>query len=312
MKALLCGVLCAGLLGQAPVFAKDSALDDAPDAAQNNKASDDAGIGIGHASVGWQQDDADGESTAFALALPLPASWYLIGSRAESDSQLDSLSGSDTVTATSTRFGLSRERDGWGGSLTLLRYDDDAVLSTDETQLILRHRGEQLEFGLEFSARSHDVFADMPEPMQDREASFDSSGYGLHLGFTTKADWRLFGGWQKYRYDDARVLDEDFGENLLERPLLYLLLMNQRDKADGQLVDHNLWLGFDAPLGKHLLTFEHAVSELEIDGGEFSSDTLILALNLGERWGVDLSAGISQSDETDDLKFAGLSLHLFW
>ena len=66
------------------------------------------------------------------------------------------------------------------------------------------------------------------------------------------------------------------------------------------------------PLKDHVLTVEHAVSELEIDSTGFSTDTVILALNLGEHWGLDLSAGISRGDDTDDIRFAGVSAHVFW
>lgn len=296
MKALLSGVLCAGLLGQAPVYASNE--------------DDDALPGIGHASVGWQQDDADGESTAIALSLPLTPQWYLNGSHAKADNQLDSTDGSDTVSATSTRFGISLERDGWGGSLSQLDYDDDAVLATSELQLMLRHRGERVELALELSQREHEVTVELP--LRTVTETFDSRGVGLHLSVRTDNSWRVFAGWQHYTYDDNRVLDPNFGNRLLDYPNLYSQLMAQRDQADGALVDHNGWLGLDVPLKDHVLTFEHAVSELEIDGTGFSTDTIILALNLSEHWGLDLSAGISRGDDTDNIRFAGITAHLFW
>lgn len=301
MKALRCGVLCAGLFGQALVYADVVGQDAlAP-------TSD-----LGHASIGWQQDDADGDSTALALALPVGAGWYLNGSQARSENTIDSSGGSETLTATSRRFGLSLEQPDWSGSLSLLRYDDDAVLATDETQLMLRLRGKRWDVGFELASRAHEVFADLPAPFRDREESFDSRGVGLHLGYSTAGNARLFGGWQQYRYDDARVLDPDFGGRLLDYPRLYQTLIGLRDQADGALVDHNAWLGADLPIAEHLLTVEHAISELEVDGTEFSSDTIILALNLSEHFGLDVSVGSSRGDQTDTIRFAGVTLHLFW
>lgn len=297
MKPLLCGVLCAGLLGQAPVHA-------------GSADADTEQSGVGHVSAGWQQDNADGDSTLLALSLPLSAHWYVNTSHASADNQIDSSGGDETVSATSTRFGISLEREGWGGSLSRLNYDDDVVLETAETQLMLRHRGETVELALELSQREHEVTVEFP--LRTAKENFDSRGVGLHVGIDLPNDWRLFGGWQQYNYDSAQVLDPDFGNRLLDYPRLYSQLMAQRDQADGALVDHNAWLGVDLPVARHLLTFEHAISELEIDGTRFSTDTAILALTFGEHWGLDLSAGISRGDDTDDIRFAGVAVHLFW
>ena len=297
MNTLLRGVLGAGLCGQALL-------------AGLANASETELPAIGHASVGWQQDDAEGEASVLALALPLSAAWYLNASQAESDNQIASDGGDERISSRSRRFGISLDQTGWGGSLSWLDYDDETVLATQETQLLLRHRGERVELGVELSVREHEVTVQLP--LRTAEESFDSRGVGLHVGVNLTNDWRLFGGWQQYSYDDARVLDPAFGSRLLDYPRLYNQLLTQRDQADGALVDHNVWLGVDVPLATHLLTFEHARSELELDGSQFRTNTLILALTLGEHWGLDLSAGISEGDDADDIQFAGLALHVFW
>lgn len=297
MNALLRGVLGAGLCGQALL-------------ANLATASEAELPAIGHASVGWQQDDADGKATALALALPLSPVWYLNVSQSEADNQIASDGDDERVSTRSRRFGISLDQAGWGGSLSWLDYDDETVLATQETQLLLRHRGERVELGLELSAREHEVTVQFP--LRTAEERFDSRGIGLHVGVNLANDWRLFGGWQQYRYDDARVLDEAFGSRLLDYPRLYNQLLSQRDQADGALADHNAWLGVDVPLAEHLLSFEHARSELELDGSQFRTNTVILVLNLAEHWGLDLSAGVSTGDDADDIRFAGVTLHLFW
>ena len=293
MKALLSGVLCAGLCGQAPVLAAE------PEPTV-----------IGHASLGWQQDDADGEALSFALALPVAAHWALTASQSETDNDITTIDGDSRATSTSRRFGVQIEGSAWGASISQLSFDDGAVLETDETNLLLRYRGDRLDIGFELGFRGHEVTIELLE--QTRQESFDSRGVGLHLGWRTASELRLFGGWQQYRYDDARVLDSGFGSRLLDYTRLYNTLMGQRDQADGALVDHNGWVGIDVPLADHLLTVEHSFSELEIDGDGFSTDTVILALTLGAHWGLDLSAGISRGDEVEDIVFAGLAVHAFW
>ncbi|NQD35526.1 hypothetical protein HPT27_00735 [Permianibacter sp. IMCC34836] len=300
MKPLLFGVLCAGLLGQAPVQAFDQSADELP--------------GLGHASLGWQQDSDEGDSAALALALPLSPVWYLNASAVRANSQMATLSGSESVQATSTRLGLSLEQSGWGGGLSLLRYDDDMLLKTDEAQLALRHRGEQLELGLELSKRSHEVSVTLQFPLQVREysESFDSRGVGANIAISSESGLRAYGALQQYDYDDARVLSDQFGQYLLSHPRLYLAMLTTRQLAQGGLAKRNGWLGVDVPVAEHLLTFEHFVSVPELDDGSFRTDSVTLALNLGERWGLDLNAGINRGEQGDDIRFAGLTAHVFW
>lgn len=311
MKPLLSGlmplgVLCAGLLGQAPVQAFAEPDDELP--------------APGHASLGWQRDDAEGDSAALAVALPLTQVWYLNASAVRSDSQLDTLADSEPVQATSTRLGVSLEQPGWGGSLSLLRYDDESVLQTDEQQLLLRHRGEQVELGLELAARGHDVTVTLPN--RTVSESFDSRGLGLHVSVSNEAGLRGYLGWQQYDYDDAKIFDADFKKLLLllnQYPNLrqqilraYSSALAQQNQAQGSLADKNWWLGLDLPIAEHVLTVEHFVSTAELDGSEFSTDSVLLALNLGEQWGLDLTAGINQGEDTDDIRFAGITAHIFW
>lgn len=318
MKALLSGVLCAGLFGQATVWAAANTPAGTPEdavMATSGSATDTATepaepMALGHVSVGWQQDDADGEGRSLAFALPVSAHWTLSASQADSDTEWLGRDGVEQGTSRSRRLGAEYSGAEHDFSLSRLAFDDDAVLETEETRLQWMYRGDGIEFGLELAQRRHEVTVELFD--RTRQEQFDSRGIGVRLGVQADNGNRLYGGWQQYSYDEARVLDPNFGNRLLDYPRLYNLLLTQRDQAEGALVDHNAWVGIDLPIAEHLLNYEHNRSELEVDGSQFHSDTVTLALTFAAHWALDLSIGQSRGDAVDAIQFTGVAVHFFW
>jgi len=307
----VCRVLVAALLCHTLLAAVAGAGEDRTDLAD---------VGIGHASVGWQQDDADGDSAAFALSLPFASKWYFNASVLRSDNLPGIIGATGRIQASSQFAGLSLDRDGWGGSLSLLRSEDEAVLASRETQAIIRHRGEHFELDLELADRRHDVTVSLPN--RTIGDSFDSRGVGLQLGLRRNNGLRAYLGWQQYDYDDTLIFDATF-RALLERanqyPDLRAQLLRtynsavaQQRQAQGNLARRNGWLGLDVPLADHVLVIEHYVSEAEFDGSKYRTDSAILMLNLADQWGLDFSAGVNRDEFSNVIRFVGLTGHVFW
>ncbi len=274
----------------------------------------------GSLSLGYQHDDADGDSKLFALDVPLGVDWLLSIGLLDAANQPNTVAGSPRVATETRTLSLSGQGDGLSAGINLLQYQDGSVLKTDEVALSLRYQGDRHTLRFELMQRQHDVAITLPARVLND--SFDSRGVGADFSFDVGADGQLYGGLQVFDYDDTLLFDTTFQRLLVQAeqyPALrerllrsYSAATSQQFQAQGSLVSDSWWLGFGLPLADHWLAVEHYASTAEVDGSEYSTDVLLLGLTLNEQWALDITAGVNRDAVSSDIAFAGLTLHWFW
>lgn len=275
----------------------------------------------GHAALLLQADSIDTTSQALNLTLPVADYWAIDAgySRAEGETDFSPQS-SMSFESNQQSIGLLYDPGSWSITLGVMRYEDEEFLQTDQYRLRLGHQGDAFSLNLEVMGREHTV--QLQTPNQSYRESFDSIGLGIDASYLWANGIRLYGGLQRYDYQQADILDADFRQ-LLGLALLfpeyadrilrtYRSLLIQQQRAEGGLVNQNAFVGLEWQWRSELFAIDYYQSTAEIDDATIATYSLLWSHFLSDDWLFDVSAGISRSDVGEDSEFASIGIHVFW
>ena len=193
-----------------------------------------------------------------------------------------------------------------GLTLDLQRWGDPDLVESNDIKASLYFRGDVFTAALLAERRDFDITFSVTGPGGDvfsRTVGFTGDGWGLRLSAKPNERWRVFASGRKY----------DYSANLAALPRIQLVdfLFSSTLTLANSLVDHEISAGVERSFGNRALSLTYARDRSAVDRTFLESLDVGLLFPVGKRVDLELSFGVSDSQDFGGETFGGIYLFIY-
>lgn len=193
-----------------------------------------------------------------------------------------------------------------GLTLDLQRWGDPDLVESDDIKASIYLRGDVLTAALLAERREFDVTFSVTGVGGDvfsRTVGFRGDGWGLRFSAKPVDNWRFFVSGRKY----------DYSVNLAALPRIQLVdfLFSSTLTLANSLVDFEIAAGVERSFGARSVSLNYARDRSAVDRSFLESLDLGLLLPVGKRVDLELSFGLSDSQDFGSEVFGGIYLFIY-
>lgn len=253
--------------------------------------------------AGGVQSDAEGSASALVSADVgvTRSTWVSVATVATSSPS--ERAGLDTR---SLSVGLDQRVADFGFSLGVERWGESGEIESDDWDLGISWRGDKLRLGAGIERRDFAVTFQFVGPggrTFSRESGFDADGATARVSYELTPDWRLFASGRRYDYSVDLTL--------VPRLDVFRLLSTSTLTLTNSLVDYQYSVGVERELGDKVLSATFGRDRSAVDKTVLETVDLGLLLPLAPRFDIELSLGVSNSDDFGSEVFGGVFLFFY-
>lgn len=253
--------------------------------------------------AGGVQSDAEGSASALVSADVgvTQSTWVSVAAvTARSPSER---AGLDTR---SLSVGLDQRIAAFGLSLGLERWGESGEIESDDWDVGVSWRGAKLRLGAGLERRDFGVTFQFTGPggrTFSRESGFDADGVTGRISYDFTPEWRLFASGRRYDYSVDLTL--------VPRLDVFRLLSTSTLTLTNSLVDYQYSAGIEREFGDKVLSATLGRDRSAVDKTVLETFDLGLLLPLAPRVDIELSLGLSNSDDFGSEAFGGVFLFFY-
>ena len=193
-----------------------------------------------------------------------------------------------------------------GFTLDLQRWGDPDLIESDDVKASVYWRSEAVTVAVLAERREFDVTFSVTGIGGDvfsRTVGFSGDGWGLRFSAKPDENWRLFVSGRKY----------DYSANLAALPRIQLVdfLFSSTLTLANSLVDFEMTAGVERSFGDRSLSLNYARDRSAVDRTFLNSLDVGLLLPVGNRVDLELSFGVSDSQDFGSEAFGGVYLFIY-
>jgi hypothetical protein len=210
------------------------------------------------------------------------------------------------IQTTTLSAGFDQSFGPMGLTLDFQRWGDPDLIESDDIKASIYFRGSALTVALLAERREFDVTFSVTGPAGEvfsRTVGFKGDGWGLRLMAKPSERWRFFAAGRKY----------DYSANLAALPRIQLVdfLFSSTLTLANSLVEFETSVGVERSFGDRSLSLTYARDRSAVDRTYLESLDIGFLFPVSKRVDLELSLGISDSQDFGGETFGGIYLFFY-
>ena len=210
------------------------------------------------------------------------------------------------IRASTVSAGIDQAIGPVGVTLDLQRWGDPDLVESDDLKASIYFRNDDFSIALLGERRDIDLTFSVTGQLGQtfsRTTNFDADGWGVRLSAKPAQDWRIYASGRKY----------DYSVNLSSLPRIELVdfLFSSTLTLANSLVDFETSVGVERSFGQRALSLNFGRDRSAVDQTFLNSLDLGFLFPAGDRVDIELSLGVSDTDDFGSEAFGGFYVYIY-